>query len=262
MMFPTRPFVTLCAALALSACGGGDDDAVTLPSPQALCASQGLTPKIANGATCSAPEKSPVILLFSVATDGSVSVCSGTLVTPTAVVSAAHCIPAGTRRVVAVQWRADGSTTNVNASAFVAHPGYTETPTALLNDVAVIRLRSALSNPTMPVLVSQPAAAGQSVYVSGWGFPGFDLAVGLAQLQRVDAAQLGFVYDGALSNACQGDSGGPMYRSVEGGLGLIGVTSSGSKENCEVGDNALFTNLQSPGILGFLQAQIPGLPTR
>lgn len=243
------------ATVLLAACGGGDDD-VALPSAETMCGSIGLQPKVLNGANCGQPERSSVILL-NVVTDSGAGLCSGTLITPNKILTAAHCLPAGTRRVLAGLWRADGSVVGVAASRWVVHPQFQRTQSALVNDAAVIVLPRALPNPTMGVLLSQPSSAGQPVFVAGWGAPGFDLAVGFATLNRVNETSVGFTYTGELSNSCNGDSGGPAYRVVAGQPALIGITSSGTVAQCGEGDVSLFTNVQGPAVINFIRAQAP-----
>lgn len=242
------------AAVLVAACGGGDDAA--LPSAEAMCGSMGLQPKVLNGANCAAPERSSVILL-NVITGTGTAVCSGTLITPTKVLTAAHCLPAGTRRVLAGRWSADGSVVGVAASRWAVHPQYQRSSSALINDAAVIVLSQALPNPTMAVLLSQPSSPGQPVYVAGWGAPGFDLAVGFATLTTVNETSIGYTYSGELSNTCNGDSGGPAYRTVGGQPAVIGITSSGTVSDCGKGDGSLFTNVQGPAVTNFIRSQAP-----
>ncbi len=256
MRMAQRMSALAVALLALTACGGSDGDG-GLPDAGALCGSIGLQPKITNGANCSTPDRSPVILL-AVVRGGSVQTCSGVLLTPTQVLTAGHCLQRGTSRVAAGLWQADGTVVDVRAASWTAHPGFAEVESGFVNDVGVVNLSAPLPNPTMPLLVSQPSAPGDEVFLAGWGAPGFELAVGFARLTIVNPEQIGFVYSGALSNSCVGDSGGPAYRSVGGRQAVVGLTSSGTVPNCGPGDRSLFTNIQGPSVLGFIRAQVPG----
>jgi secreted trypsin-like serine protease len=249
--------LALGAAWVLAACGGSDGDSDTLPNPAELCGSIGLQPKVVNGANCGQPERSPVILLNIQSSSGATSVCSGTLITANKILTAAHCLPAGTKRVLAGRWNADGTVVGVAASRWVSHPDFSRDPTLLSNDAAVVFLSSGLPNPTMGVLVSEATAAGQGVNIAGWGAPGFELAVGYAKITQVNATSVGYVYDGKLSNTCSGDSGGPAYRTVGGRQGVVGITSSGTVAGCGAGDESLFTNVQGPSVINFIRAHAP-----
>ncbi|WP_157694133.1 S1 family peptidase [Hydrogenophaga crassostreae] len=245
-------------ASLLAACGGGGSSELVLPEANALCASAGLLPKIVNGADCAQPERSPVVLLLMLGGDGETRSCSGTMLTPVRVLTAAHCMPPDTQRIAAVQWKATGKGQLVYAAGWVAHPGFSAAGEGFQNDVGVVTLRSGMSNPAMPLLVSSPSKKGDEAFIAGWGQPGLDLAVGYVRMTKVNETHLGFVYKETGSNTCSGDSGGPAYRAIGGPPGVVGVTSSGSVAGCGDGDLSLFSNIQSPGVLNFIRAQAPG----
>lgn len=268
-------WLILCIAV-LTACGGGSSDDptessqydnlpdLTLPSAQVLCGSQDLKPYVANGAACAAPHLSPVIALQMQDRSGNIARCSGFLVTPTAIVTAAHCVD-GKARIGAVQWQADASNSWVFARAWAKHPSYTALRSsnplingALVNDVAVVHLSGSLPNPTMAILTSQTLRAGQSAYVAGWGQPTNKPVTGMIRVEAIEGPLAVFGYDGKLSGTCSGDSGGPFYRVVNGRMGAVGVTSFGLT-GCPSAVS-FFANLQEPSLLQFLRSQIPGLP--
>ncbi len=245
----------LVVAAALSACGGGDEP--TLPSAQTLCSSAGASPKVYNGATCAGYSGTPVVFLVLVR-EGNAYACSGTLITPTRVLTAAHCVE-GASRIVVAKFANDDDVTPVEATAWKSHPDYTRTSTGLNYDAAVVYLSSAMSNPTMGIHKSAAASVGQSVYIAGWGQPDGELVVGAATLGIVNSTQLGYKYDGNLSNTCQGDSGGPLYRVINGTPGLMGITSSGTAQNCGDKETSLYTNAQNGSVLSFIQSNAPGV---
>ena len=244
-------------ALALTACGGGSVSSDALPSAAELCASAGAQPKIFNGSDCANPNQSPVVQLVMQQSGGAFT-CSGVMLTPTRVLSAAHCFPAGTQRVAAVLRTSAGDTQLVDATGWVNHPGYVESFSEIVNDAAVVTLSAAMPNPTMPLLVSSPSRKGNGVYMAGWGLPSSNLAVGYAVLTSVSELLLKVNFQGNLSDTCVGDSGGPVYRAVGGRQGVVGLTSTGTARACGAADESLFTNTQAPGILNFIRAQAPG----
>lgn len=243
-------------SVLLAGCGGGGGDDAELPAAEALCSSIGLTPKVINGASCAQPERAAVILLNVQSASGT-SVCSGTLIAPTKILTAAHCLPAGTSRVLVGVWTASGSVAGRPARAWAVHPQFARTSSALVNDAAVIVMGSPMPNPTMAVMVSSTSSAGQGVYIAGWGAPGFDLAVGFTTLTAVSDISLRYSYSGALSNTCVGDSGGPVYRRAGGRAAVVGITSSGTASNCGDGEVSLSTNVQSPAVINFIRTQAP-----
>ena len=248
--------VALGASL-LAACGGGGttNEPVSL-DPATLCNSAGAQPKVVNGATCVSYKTTPVILLAIQKADSSIAYCSGTRISANQVLTAAHCVADGAKRVVAANFKSDTKLTGVDATSWAMHPAYT--PVGFLNDAAVVSFPAGLPNPIMPILASESARKGQTVFFAGWGLPSGELAVGAANLSGVDDGRLIVNFDGTYSNTCQGDSGGPMYRALPGGVALIGITSSGTATSCGDAERSAFTTAQSPTVLDFIRANAPG----
>ena len=259
--------LTVLALLFLSACGGGSgddglsEDDSAAASPEVRCATLDLVPKIFNGTECAYSRGSPVVevLVFS---GGTPAICSGTVISPTHVLTAAHCLAGGTTRVLVL----DGWGSSVEAARWATHPDFRTDRTGFFNDAAVLTMSRSLPNRTMALLGPQnhPAAEGQRVFIAGWGVidSGDNLAndvlVGNATLSIVNDFHVGFVFTGTGSNTCVGDSGGPLYRDIEGRMGLLGITSTGTAIQCgDVEDRALFTNIQTPLVMDFIRAEAP-----
>jgi secreted trypsin-like serine protease len=249
--------VGVLATALLAACGGGGGDSVAAPTAAEQCASAGVVPKVVNGTPCALPGQTPVVVFVAARRDGSSLYCSGTLISSTRILTAAHCLPSDVTRVSTPVWQADGSAREMRAARWVTHPEYQETSAGLLNDVAVITLSSPMPAPPMPLLVSNPSAQGQQVFIAGWGGPNYELVAGYARLTIVNALHVGYDYTGNGSNTCPGDSGGPMYRAVGGTYGVVGITSSGTSQECGGNERSLSTNIQTPKVLDFIRGHAP-----
>ncbi len=254
-------------SIAAATCGGGggDGDGDQDLSNNA-CSVLQLPVKIVNGTSCGGLQRSLVVRVVLVDRVGNQGFCSGTMLTASTVLTAAHCIVvARPVRVFVVNGEPLSSASLTEVDSWQVHPGFRGDGNALVADVAVLLLSSPLPLPSLPVLTSIPVQAGDILSIFGYGedengrFDFEELQSGEMRADEVATSFIRAKYRGEGSNTCLGDSGGPLIKTVGGTPALVGITSSGTEPDCGEGDNSYFTNLQDPAVLQFLQVEVPGL---
>jgi secreted trypsin-like serine protease len=202
------------------------------------------------------------------------AVCGGALVSPTKVVSAAHCFTDKTLSDVQA-WAGISKMSERSAgrqlaiASITSHPNYNEQTYA--NDIAVVTLKKPVASATGAVTIALPSAMdarswpsqGTPVTVSGWGEtdPTSSAASDQLQAATVDVlagpgdgvcGQYGSIYLAAVQicageplggvDACAGDSGGPLTAFIDGQPILAGISSTGF-ECAEAGYPGLYVRV-------------------
>ncbi len=257
----------LLCSISIAGCGGGGGSGSSNssnPLDTNACSVIGVSAKIINGTQCNGESNSPVVKIYiDSATEG--ALCTGTLITPTKVLTAAHCFRSFNVQSTSVF--AGGR--QISASSWTVHPNYRVTANEIFNDIAVITLSQATAAPTLPLLVSRSVESGDTLSIFGYGQDnnGFNetFRSGRMLVQDVTSTYVSAFFEGEGSDPCFGDSGGPaLFSFTRDGrtvVGIAGVLSSGTSENCSANDLNFYTNPQNSEIFNFIAAHANGVGT-
>jgi secreted trypsin-like serine protease len=182
--------------------------------------------------------------------------CSGTLVAPNVVVTAAHCVAGGcSQRIFVgedVAFPGDGQVIGVRDA--VAHPGYR--PPGGVNDLAVLILSEEAEVRPRGIADATALRAAATVRLAGYGNTDALSSGGYGRRRIVDVPiastdpkygadqQTEFVAGAPFldRDSCNGDSGGPAYVQAGDDWYLAGATSratASSRRPC--GDGGIYT---------------------
>ncbi len=216
--------------------------------------------RIINGSACSVGN-SPTVELELYIDGNADSACTGTVVNPRTVITAAHC----GEGITSVRIKTGAG--NVDSNQIFVHPDYNTTGNFQDHDITVVVTNEDIPTRTVNILSTNDFVSGELAYIGGYGVNNGVNQTGAGVLRATTVLldtfagdSIGTVYTGEDSNGdtCNGDSGGPLLVKRGEEWLLAGVTSNGN-ETCTPIDNAYYANLTSTSNKNFVNSIVPGL---
>lgn len=258
----------LILILSIGCSSSSDDDNESSGTAEVGQLSGNCSLRITNGAQCGSAGGPIALVIITNSAGDPIEVCTGAVLTPNRILSAAHCFDDSRTGVVRVG-------DEVIAISQVRIPtSYNKNLQISAYDLSVLELTTPLQNSAMlPILVSESVDAGDTVNIAGYGINenGESVADGLPFEQGLKKGEMrvslvtpaeGVFYaefDSTKESVCSGDSGGPVIRLNKDGVpGIVGVNQAVSdpahpgEPRCLEDSIAVFTDTQFGPVLNYI----------
>lgn len=223
----------------------------------AATSSNGDAPRIFNGTPTS--DYPAVVAVISAFRDDIFGLCTGTLIAPTVILTAAHCFDAGPLSVT-VAFVLNGTEEDRAVGALAIHPRYVSS--TLNADVALLTLAQPVGGVTPMPLARVKPRPGRTGAIVGFGLDGrgqiahrevgsVRLANCPGSLQHAERL-LCWNSDRSGSNTCDGDSGGPLLLNGR----VAGITSWSKTNAC--GPSSLTVDTSVAAVRRWIRATMGG----
>lgn len=183
--------------------------------------------------------------------------CTGTLIAPSYVLTAAHCIVTGNFKLPDTQGTFEVGGQTYGTTRVEVHPLYNGFDFAAGWDIAIYELDRPVIGITPSPLYQATPTVGQQLTLVGFGgggtgadgfTPDFGTKrFGVTNIDEVTDQHIRWDFednqDPAESNTAPGDSGGPAFIDVNGTLQVAGITSGGTQFDAGFGDNSFDTRV-------------------
>ena len=176
--------------------------------------------------------------------------CTGTLISPTHVLTAAHCLEGVADRGAA--FTINGQT--YSTVRITIHSQYNPAQFDLGYDIAIMELDRPVSGVEPMQILREAPQVGQMLTLVGLGQggttgnPSFDfgtLRVGETPIDQITQNHIIWNFDAGESNTAPGDSGGPAFVTINGVQYIAGVTSGGDGDAHTLGDRSFDTRVDT-----------------
>lgn len=266
-MLSRRAWFAACFAVS-AACGSSTPTTPSNPAPipaaQACDVVGTLTSTfdsaitILSGAECSA-DRGPVVKLNVEDANGFAGTCSGTMIGPRAVLTAAHCLDGAVRSVRV--WPGVGP--EFVTSTFAFHPDFNTS--SLVFDVGVVLLNEDLGRPAASILTSRTGRVGETAVIAGFGRDENSittrLRAGSTTVSAATTSRIETAYAPPSSAICSGDSGGPIFLQEGGRWVIAGISSATTESSCNTGTN-YYQGVAHESVRSFILQHVPAVAQR